>query len=372
MKILKLTLLLMLCSVIAIASPDRKKGDDVSVPYANGPVYALPATGIRVYVEATYDEFIPGPYHAYANELLNIPNASSTASASWRISSVRFGSFATVDANEYHQVKSEAMSAISVNSQGVIKGINGTFDNKETVLPLVQNDYMPFDPIAYPWNDLSVQEFVFVNDSLPNEWKTIPENRKAYDAAHTITKIRKRRFHTMASLYDTTPPDGKAYEVVVAQLNKLEKEYVALFVGKHVKQTKTFVFDVIPSETPVIAFRFDKRKGVVPTSDLSGKPIMINITVDGKLKALLQKQEGAGAVSPDGIYYRVPCMAQVSLMDGTKVLSETQMMMAQYGVRFPMAPNHCQKDRKYKIVYDQETGAIQSVVLVDPTRVVED
>ncbi|MCT4674001.1 MAG: DUF4831 family protein [Prolixibacteraceae bacterium] len=372
MKILKYTLFLMLCSVVVMASPDRKKGDEVRMPYTNGPVYALPATGVRVYVEATYDEFIPGPYQAYANDLLNIPNAQATASATWSISSVRFASYATVDANEYHQVKSEAMSAISVNELGVIKGVNGVFSNMKTMLPLVQNDYMPFEVTAYPWNDLSVQEFVEVNDSIPEEWKTISEKRKAYDAAHTITKLRKRRFHTMASVYETTPPDGKAYEVVAAQLDKLEKAYTALFIGKHVKRTRTFVFDVVPSETPTIAFRFDKRKGVVPTSDLSGKPIMINVTIDNKAKAALQKQEGAGAISPDGIYYRVPCLTHVSLMDGTKVLAGTQLLMAQYGVRFPMASNHCQSGRKYKIVYDQETGAINSIQLVDPRRVVED
>ncbi|QZT38889.1 DUF4831 family protein [Halosquirtibacter xylanolyticus] len=372
MKTCKLLALLMFCSMLTIAAPDRKKGEEVVVPYTNGPVYALPATGIRVYVEATYDEFIPGPYHSFAKELLSIPNVKTKASASWKIEQVRFGSFVTADGSQYHQIKSAAVADIAVNSVGIIKGINGEFDDEVTSLPMTQNEFMPFEPTVIDWNDRSIQEFVEVNDSLPDQWTLLSEKRKAYDAAHTITKLRKRRFHMLASEYETVPPDGKAYEIVVAQLKEIEERYTALFVGKHVVRHRTFVFDVVPNNSQAVAFRFDARKGVVPTTDLSGKPMMLNVVADSNAKAILNKQAGAGSVSPDGIYYRIPCMASVSLMDGTKVLASTTMMVAQEGVRFPMAPNHSQSTPKYKITMDQKSGALKSVVLLEQEKKEED
>ena len=51
-----------------------KKKDEVTevVVYAEGIIYALPRTGIRIYVKATEEVYTPGPYAAYADDLLGI------------------------------------------------------------------------------------------------------------------------------------------------------------------------------------------------------------------------------------------------------------------------------------------------------------
>ncbi|QZE13614.1 DUF4831 family protein [Halosquirtibacter laminarini] len=372
MKTFKILALLMFCNLLVMAAPDRKKGEEVKVPYQNGPVYALPATGIRVYVDAVYEEFIPGPYQKYAEELLQITNTKKKSFASWKIKTIRFGSFVTADAAEYHQVKSENMTHLSVNSYGIIKGINGEFEDQITPIPCSQNDFMTIEPSSFSWNDLSIQEFVQVNDSLPEQWVKLSEKQKAYDAAHTITKLRKRRFHMLSSEYETVPPDGDAYKVVVDQLKKIENRYTELFTGKHIKRTRSFVFDVVPGNSAIVAFRFDSQKGVVPTSDLSGKPMMLSVTANAQMKSSLKKQSGASSVSPEGLYYRMPCLSEIVLMDGTKVIATSKMMIAQQGVRFPLSPNFCVKENKYEITYNQNTGALNSVKQLVPLKVEED
>ena len=70
--------------VILIVSPvfgQRKGKDEVVTPaFVEGVVYALPRTGINVKVQAVRETFQPGPYAAYAEQLLGIKNVAGKIS----------------------------------------------------------------------------------------------------------------------------------------------------------------------------------------------------------------------------------------------------------------------------------------------------
>ncbi|MBK6283193.1 MAG: DUF4831 family protein [Draconibacterium sp.] len=71
-------LVLIIGIVIILPVYGQRKKDEVVAPtFVEGVVYSLPRTGIRVNVTATKETFRPGPYAAYAEQLLGIKNAKT-------------------------------------------------------------------------------------------------------------------------------------------------------------------------------------------------------------------------------------------------------------------------------------------------------
>ncbi len=78
----------------------RKKNDDqvvVEPTYVEGITYALPRTGLRVYVRAIKETFEPGPYAGYAEQLLGLQNVKTTAESKWSVTEVRIETFSEPD-----------------------------------------------------------------------------------------------------------------------------------------------------------------------------------------------------------------------------------------------------------------------------------
>ena len=69
---------------------------------------------------------------------------------------------------------------------------------------------------------------------------------KAREAAAFIYKIRKRRFKLISGQYDTHP-ESTALETAVRELNELEDNYLALFIGRYTTDTLTHRYQYIPT-----------------------------------------------------------------------------------------------------------------------------
>ncbi|MDO8929578.1 MAG: DUF4831 family protein, partial [Bacteroidota bacterium] len=79
LSILTLVLTLFVVSIATAQKDDKRKSASGTVTGpAEGVVYALPQTGIRVYVKATRERYVHGPFSNYAQKMLGIDNVSST------------------------------------------------------------------------------------------------------------------------------------------------------------------------------------------------------------------------------------------------------------------------------------------------------
>ena len=120
----------------------------------------------------------------------------------------------------------------------------------------------------------------------------------------------------------------------VAELTRLEKEYMSLFIGYSESQRQTMRFEVIPSSEResqmYIAFRVSETAGLVPADNLSGKPIVMEIVP----QAFAEPQMASGVVSNAKevqVYYRIPAVCTVKIMDGTNLLLQSRMPIYQLG-----------------------------------------
>jgi len=363
--------ILLFILVITIALPSfgqRKKKDEETVTptFVEGIAYALPRTGIRVHVKAVKETFIPGPYAAYAEQLLGITDAKNQATVNWKIEDVAIETFSEPDPEQVYKALGDAAYLLDLTPQGCLAGINSDV-TPVNLGPVKTNSF-----VATPDYD---DEFRYANfndtplytpgDSTNNFRPVrVSADVKAAEAAKRILDSRLTQYDMAAGLLDEFPPDGLAYKVSLEELKKIEEEYLSLFVGRTTYKHEAFSFDFVPTSSAQkgdVMFRFSDEKGVVPASDLSAKPVLIKVESESSLTKKytgLAKSDNPSA-GESGIYYRMPAIADISIIYELKTIATARATVAQFGVVAPMPEDLLYGD--YSIKIHPETGAVENV-----------
>lgn len=350
-------------TVLATPKDDKKKEIPATGP-AEGVVYSLPETGIRLYVKATRNHFIAGPFNMYAKKMLGIDNAPAANSDQWTIDDIRIELFSEPDPDQVHKAMGPAASMLSLTQSGILAGINAGV--KTTDQGLVTQTFLTHENAGQVnFTDLSVWSFYTPADST-NKYKMVSKSpeQKAAEAAETILNLRNSRFSLLTNADDEPLPDGKSFEVMTKELGEMEKNYLALFIGKSSQKTFDFSFDFIPGSKSVkgeVVFRFSDERGVLPKTDLSGRPIVVEMV---RADDLASKQTTLSASeNPDagksGVFYRAPGLADIRILDGSTELAGTRTTIAQFGTVAPVPENFL--DGNYRLEFYPATGAIRSI-----------
>jgi len=353
MKISILFTALLLSAGMVFASPKDDKKKEVPVtPGApvEGIVYSLPQTGIRIHIKATCERFVNGPFSMYAQKMLGIDNVPSTSGERWNMDEMTIETFSEPDPDEAHKALGPVAQMVSLTESGILAGINSGVPTNSTKIE-TQNFLVKKLDNQVKFTDLSIWSFYSRADSTKS-FKMVSKNieQKAAEAAETIFNLRNSRFSLLTNADDEPLPDGKSY--------------LALFIGKTSKQSYEFSFDYIPGNKSTkgdVFFRFSEDRGVLPKSDLSGRPIVIEVN---KSESLASKQGGLSAsdnpeAGKSGVFYRMPGLAEIRILDGGNQLAGTRLNIAQFGTTAPVPEDLL--DGNYKLEFHQSTGAIKSV-----------
>lgn len=343
------------------AKDDKKKPANELAAFAGGVVYALPRTGIHIVVEVEQERLIHGPYFAYAQKYLGINNAPKTDEENWTITNITMDTYGEPDPNAVYRATGNIATLLSLSDDGVLLGINS--EVKQEAKKVITNVF----PVRQTtpddvWSDVSMHSFLSEKDSTKqtgSNFKSFEE--KAAEAAHDILKLRKRKALTFASKYDKLPPDGEAYKIVKTELDKIIADYLALFNGKTIVKKYQLAFDVVPdgkSNKGLVAFRFSSTAGILPESNVSGKPIMLEIEPNNELKQKIEVT-GAGEGTTKGLYYRIPVVAQARLLNGSDVMAQAKISIAQFGVITTLPDGLL--NGEYSIEFHPASGAIRKI-----------
>lgn len=367
MKISILTLILTLgvVSIVSAQKDDKKKsGTGSPSGTVEGVIYALPQTGIRVHVKATHESIVHGPYQMYAKKMLGIDNVPTTDADRWNMDEIRIEVFSEPDQDQVFKTSGRAAQMVSHTESGILAGINTAVMNQETA---IQTSSFPIKVLdkQVDFTDLSIWSFYSPADSTQKDkMVSKSQEQKAAEAAETIFNIRNSRYTLLTNADNEPLPDGKSFEVMRDELGKMEENYLALFIGKSSKESCEFSFDFIPGQKTVkgeVFFRFSEDRGVLPKTDLSGRPIVIDIIKD---ETLASKQSALStSANPEagksGLYYRIPGMSEIRILDGGKQLAGARAPIAQFGTTAPVPEDLL--DGNYKIEFFPSTGAIKSI-----------
>lgn len=362
-------ILLFSATLYALPKDDKKKpeGEGIGPVYMEGVAYSLPRTGIKIQVTAEKEIRVAGPFAQYAQKYLGIENAPVANTEKWEIKSIVMGTFSEPDPKQVFKAMGTSAALLNLTSSGLIAGINSNTEAEEGDLQtnnLTTESLIP----EFPFTDLSMWGMYTKGDSL-KKYKIVPKSleEKAAEAAETIYNLRNSRFRLLTNADDEPLPDGKSFEIMAVELGDLENEQLALFIGKSVKMTYQYNFDYLPGESNSkgdVAFRFSENRGVLPKTDLSGKPVTIDVSKIDELENQQKKQVASQnpEAGKSGIYYRMPGKAEITLSNGTSVLATTRATIAQFGVVAPFPESLLDGD--YQIEFHAETGAIKSISMV--------
>lgn len=362
--ILLLTFFLMAGNVIASGKDDKKKSAAELGVFNGGVLYSLPRTGIRIMVEVTQEKFFHGPYSEFAEKYLGVKNAQTSDAELWKINDLKIETFGEPDPAEMHKATGAIASMLSLSENGVLIGINSSVKGESA-----KNCTSVFTPdIEIPreiWSDMSMHSFFTGKDStnqVSGRMKSLEQ--KAAEAASDILNLRERKAVILEADDKPLPPDGKAYQVMVEELNKIVGDYEGLFIGKSYKSSHKYVFEVVPDAKggkAIVAFRFSATAGILPESNVSGKPIMleldpnVDLVRNGEQKAV----PVAGETSSNGLFYRTPGIVVVRLLNGSDVLAQARLPMAQFGIVTPIPDGIT--NGEYSIEFHPVTGAIRRI-----------
>jgi len=349
---------------VAAQRNDKKKSATELGVFNGGVIYSLPRTGIRIMVEVSQEKFFRGPYSEFALKYLGIKDAPVSDAEVWKITDLKMETFGEPDPTEMHKATGAVASMLSLSDNGVLTGINSSV--KVESIKTYTSVFTPDIEIPREiWGEMSMHSFFGGKDSLNQASGRLKSfEQKAAEAASDILIMRERKALVLESDDNPLPPDGKAYQVMVDELNKMMSDYESLFIGKTFKSVHKYVFELVPDakgSKALVAFRFSATSGIMPESNVSGKPIILelepnlDLARNGESKAV----PAAGEISTNGLFYRTPGMVVARLLNGSDVLAQARLSMAQYGVVTAIPDGLT--NGEYSIEFHPVTGAIQRI-----------
>lgn len=318
----------------------------------NGIVYTLPRTVICLKVDVEQTITLPGPYAQYAQKYLGIANAATQKTEEYRLTNISIEAKAETDPNVMYSAflnDKSVFDFFQIVNSGLILPVG---DYKS--LSITSNSLPRIEKTGADYVDLSVNPYIAEEKStfysmvqrdsnfvrVPIQKSMIVEKNieeKAKEAADFIFSLRKKRVEFM-TIDVEKPLDGEALKTMFAEIDKLENEYLSLFIGRTRTETLSKIILYTPSKPEGesnIIFRYSPSKGIVSSNDLSANPMLIEIEPDVIPESYSKYFNSISVASDknkfDQVYYRIPVNAMVKISDGKNELANRRMPVYQYG-----------------------------------------
>lgn len=293
--------------------------------YNNVDGYMLPRTVIEVEVVQQREVIIRGPYARYASQYLGVSGAPMLDKESYKILSATISWRAEADIQA-----SYGLSATNPVSSSIFDWLNPS-QQAEDALP-ADAEFAGADIQGRtPFKDVGTNTKLTTGSKLSagrNSAVEKSEAQMASDAAQVIFKIRTRRLELICGDQGEYV-FGEGLSAALAEMDRIEEEYTALFLGKRYTQTTVRNFEVTPDKgaNRVVAFRFTSAGGVVAADDLAANPINLEFqTVETPSAGDIDSKSKLKTVP-----YRMPVIDEVKLWDGVTIYDTERIPMFQKG-----------------------------------------
>ena len=290
---------------------------------ADGAVYFLPKTNIRVSVLVEKRTYTPGDFCKYAMRFLRLTDIGQHPTTSYRVIGISQMPVAVADTAKGYSVKINAKTVapnIALSQDGRLLAINAQ--------PSPEKEPQLF--VAAPKAQLPNPRS-FMSEEILSAGSTA---KMAELTAREIYDLRENQNLLIKGQADFMPNDGAQMQLMLNQLSRQDKALTSLFAGTTTCDTTETILYVNPQGTiqHQVLFRLSRMLGLVDADDLSGEPYYIDVvnlkTVpspvdDGKKKKKKQPESG--------IYVNVPGRMRSTIYQGNQPLDTKEMAAPQFG-----------------------------------------
>lgn len=249
--------------------------DSNTVPTPNSFMYFLPKSAFEVTVTIEKKEFYKGYYTDYAEKMLGITNPITENKKTFQIKNIEINSFIIPDSTfqflvemSKQQIKSNFYTQI-LNDQILKKDHSIAYNHVQP--EEISTFFMYYSNQKQLEKEESYVETKIIDGVLTqvpvNKTKKITKSteQQAQEAADFITKIRKDRYNIITANHEVGF-SKEAIQLMIDQLDQLEKNYMELFIGTTVEQVIKVKMVVIPenrNDLSIPLFTFNETQGVL-------------------------------------------------------------------------------------------------------------
>lgn len=311
-------------------------------------IYSLPQTSLKVTINYKREIFIPGPYADYAMKLLGIQGVQKSRQERYGLVSASAEEIIETDASQFYSINAiEGTIDRSVVDWAKANNliIYGDYDFNTRIDVPVQQDLRAdilFKDVTMEPNTEFKTETIYKTVLTDTSFIRVPVTseqmerktleKKAEEAAKLILEIRTDRYYISAGLLDPFPVNFEM-NTALQKLDKLEQEYLSLFIGKSYTENFSKDYFVTPEgslDNELIELdKFSSDNGL----NKEGNEILrVVIEPDGNSESfrnlLPQRPEGEDY---NRFYYRIPELCKVKVMGNNEVIYFTRMSIYQAG-----------------------------------------
>lgn len=309
-----------------------------STSNANSVAYSLPRTTLNVSVTATKESVRTGPYARYAQKFLGVmaPLADKDI-YTINGATIKYGEEA--DPVEVYIMENPDKTPLKMLNPTREGFVTVTMDGVNSVpealgQPLLfapgvgGSKVLGRRPISHISNDTA-----FVK--VPIDRREVMEKSAesmALAAANAIYTLRQRRFDLVTGEAGENV-FGEGLKAAINEINRMENEYLALFLGKQFSEKMVVEYDVIPQKDKnnLVVCRFSETAGLLPVSDLSGRPITMEFVAEKKAQVTPLANKNSKD-SRGTVFYRIADVVDCKLVDGKREIAQSRIPIYQYGV----------------------------------------
>lgn len=295
---------------------------------AEGAVYYLPKTAVRISIMVEKTTFQPGDFCRYAQKYLRLNDAGQEPYTAHRVLSIRQEPVAVADTSKAFALKFNPKTVavnVRLNDDGILQGINIGEGSSASDMTHNQSTHTTQHPAPLNPRQYMTEEILAAGSTA----------KMAELTAREIYDLRENRTLLIKGQADFMPKDGEQLRLMLQQLDEQDRALTSLFAGVITRDTTEQTIVIVPDEPcdRQLLFRLSQTLGMVDADDLSGEPFYV--TVDD-LHAVAPVDETAAAQAKKkqyeaGVYVNVPGRMRVTLFQGIDQLQAIEHPAPQFG-----------------------------------------
>lgn len=295
--------------------------------------YSLPKTVLQFQVTVTEQVEKPGPFYRYAERFLGTTDVITKEKTTYAIRSITLDTRTEADTTRCYKIDLTAsdLSTIHVDEHGILCAINCVPETtppatpeKDKKLPTSCRLRAENTPNLIPYGEEQIQA-----NSIA---------KMAEGMAQQIYRIRESRLAILTADVDQLPADGSSLRLMLRRLDQEEKRLCQLFTGTTATShtTHTVSYDPVGTVDGHVLFRLSALSGFVPSDDLSGSPVYLNIDAHHRQYTPVTEKDKKFKPEVTDFYYNLPGSADITLTDGTRTFLQQHIAVPQFGIAIPL------------------------------------